>query len=94
MKSAHPVIESQSPDASATKECDEFGGTALADDLLEGAAEIAAFMFGDPGKTGKVYHLARTSRLPFFRVGSRVCARKSTLRRSIEDQERRNSRHA
>jgi len=91
MKTAKAYAGSQSSAGSVLKECEELGAP-LSDDLLEGAAEIAAFMFGDKSKTGKVYHLARTSRLPFFRSGTRLCARKSTLLRSIEDQERYNSR--
>ena len=61
----------------------------LADDLLRGADQIAEFLFGDRGERRKVYHLVEKSRLPVFRLGSVLCARKSTLTTWIEDQERR-----
>lgn len=67
----------------------------LADDLLEGAAAIAEFLFPASSSLGrtanrrKVYHYASKTenRLPAFRIGDRLCARKSTLRRWIERQE-------
>ena len=64
----------------------------LADDLLEGAAEIALFVFGnDSAKSRRrVYHLAavdRSDRLPVFRMGNQIFARKSTLLRSIAERE-------
>ncbi|MDN3277440.1 hypothetical protein QWJ07_24455 [Frankia sp. RB7] len=37
----------------------------------------------------KVYHLVETSRLPVFRLGSTLVARKSVLKKFIEDQEKR-----
>lgn len=63
----------------------------LGDDLLRGAEAIAAFLFGDPKLRRKVYYLtgdART-RMPHFKLGSVICARKSTLLRWIEAQEAR-----
>ena len=63
--------------------------TGLGGELLEGADEIAEFMFGDPRKRRKVYHLAENSKLPVFRLGSTLCARRSVLLSWIEDQERR-----
>jgi hypothetical protein len=64
----------------------------LADDLLEGAGEIARFMFGDNNAKSRrrVYHLAaadRNDRLPVFRMGNQIFARKSTLLRSITERE-------
>jgi hypothetical protein len=56
----------------------------LADDLLEGASEIAAFLGKSPRQ---VYHLTQTRRLPVFRLGSILCARKSRIVAWIEDQE-------
>jgi hypothetical protein len=48
----------------------------LADDMLDGAEEIAAFL----GETPRgVYHLAATKRLPVLRFGRRIKARKSTI---------------
>ena len=61
----------------------------FADDLLFGADQIAGFMFGDPKKRRKVYHLVETSRLPHFRIGAILAARKSTLIQWIEKQEAR-----
>jgi excisionase family DNA binding protein len=53
-------------------------------DLLTGAEAIAAFMGVKPRR---VYHLAEAQRLPVFRMGSTLCARRSTLLRWIEDME-------
>lgn len=63
----------------------------LADDLLRGADEIAAFMFGSARHRRKVYYLTgEASRgLPHFKMGSLICARKSTLLRWISEQEAR-----
>ncbi|KGB81933.1 hypothetical protein JT55_10265 [Rhodovulum sp. NI22] len=63
----------------------------LHDDLLEGAEAIADFMFGTTAKRRKVYHLASTSRLPVFRLGSVLCARKSKILVWIEEQEAQNT---
>jgi hypothetical protein len=61
----------------------------FADDLLCGADQIAAFLFGDARQRRKVYYLAETSRLPVFRLGSKLCARRSVLIAWIASQERR-----
>ena len=53
-------------------------------DLLSGADAIAAFM---GLKVRRVYHLAETERLPVFRLGATLCARRSTLLRWIEGME-------
>ena len=60
----------------------------LADDLLYGAAAIAEFMFGDEGERRKIYGLAESGRLPVFRLGAILCARKSTIVRDIATRER------
>ena len=60
---------------------------AFADDLLRGADEIAQFLFGTPSQRRKVYHLAATSKLPVFRLGSMICARRSIVIGWIEAQE-------
>lgn len=62
---------------------------ALADDVLRGAEAIADFLFGDATQRRKVYHLAGTSRLPIFRLGSVLCARRTVLLHWINDQEQR-----
>ena len=59
----------------------------LAEDLLRGADEIADFVFGDARQRRKVYHLAETSRIPIFRLGSKPCARPSVLMAWIASQE-------
>jgi hypothetical protein len=61
--------------------------TSLADDLLEGADAIAEFLFGSPEFRRKVYYLSECSRLPIFRLGSVLCARKSVLLKFITGQE-------
>lgn len=59
-------------------------------DLLRGAAEIAEFLFGSRDLRRRVYHLAATSNLSvFFKLGSTLCARRSTLKRWITEQESR-----
>jgi hypothetical protein len=64
-------------------------GIGLADDLLRGADQISGFLFGEPGQRRKVYYLAETSRLPVFRLGSKLCARRSVLIAWIASQEKR-----
>jgi hypothetical protein len=61
----------------------------FASDLLRGADEIAKFLYGDSAERRKVYHLAATSHLPVFKLGSMICARKSVLLKWIKDQEER-----
>lgn len=66
-----------------------------ADDILEGADAIAEFLFlgtSDDQRSRnrrRIYHLAATSGLPFFRLGSALCARKSALLDFIAAQENR-----
>jgi hypothetical protein len=71
----HTVVNANSPE--------------LADDLLRGADEIAEFIFGKKGGRRKVYYLAECSRLPVFRLGSVLCARRSVLIGWIAGQESR-----
>jgi hypothetical protein len=66
----------------------------LGDDLLEGADAIAAFLFGasedekiQKRNRRKVYYLATCTRLPTFRLGAMLCARKSVPLQFITDQE-------
>ncbi len=64
----------------------------LSNDLVKGADGIAKFLFGsDAAKfRRKVYHLAdpkRADRLPVFRMGNQLFARKSTLLKVIEQRE-------
>jgi hypothetical protein len=64
----------------------------LSDDLLRGAEAIADYLYGDPTQRRKVYHLAETSRLPIFRLGSVLCARRTVLLHWINEQEQRGYR--
>jgi hypothetical protein len=61
----------------------------LGDDLLHGAEAIAVFFFGIEKHRRKVYHYAGDAkvRLPVFRIGNVICARKSKLIAWIEAQE-------
>jgi hypothetical protein len=65
----------------------------FSDDFLRSAEEIGFFVFGrrDFRFRRKVYHLAATSNLPVFKLGSMICARKSVLLQWIKDQEDRRS---
>jgi hypothetical protein len=65
---------------------------AIADDLVRGAGGIAMFLFGSDAVKArrKVYHLAneaRADRLPVFRMGQQLFARKSTLTKWIAARE-------
>lgn len=63
----------------------------IGDDLLHGAEAIAVFVFGDVKHRRKVYYYAsdaKIQRIPIFRIGSVICARKSKLIQWIEMQER------
>jgi hypothetical protein len=53
----------------------------LADDLLSGAAEIAEFLGTNPRE---VYHLVKTQRLPIGRLGRKLLASRSQLRRAAK----------
>jgi hypothetical protein len=61
----------------------------IADDLLRGADEIARFVFGSPKHRRKIYYYATDAkvRMPVFRIGTIICARKSRLIEWIERQE-------
>ena len=61
----------------------------LGDDLLKGADEIAKFIYGPKGGRRQIYYLAETSRLPVFRLGAVLCARRSVLMGWISGQEER-----
>lgn len=59
----------------------------FAQDILRGADAIAAFLFGDRKQRRKVYHLAATSKLPVFKLGSMICVRRSVILSWIAEQE-------
>lgn len=56
----------------------------IANDILKGADEIAAFLGED---TRAVFYAISRGRLPHFRVGQNIRARKSTLLAWIANQE-------
>lgn len=62
----------------------EFANDNLAGDVLEGAAEIAAFL---KLKSRQVYTAVAAGHLPHYRIGSNLFARKSTLLGWIASQE-------
>ena len=64
---------------------------ALGDDILQGAEAIAGFLFGDARLRRRVYHLTSDARfrMPHFKLGSIICARRSVLLRWIGEQENR-----
>lgn len=59
----------------------------LAGDILYGADGIAEFLYGSAKLRRKIYNLIETERLPHFRLGAVICARKSILLSWIEAQE-------
>jgi hypothetical protein len=61
----------------------------IADDMLCGADEIAQFLFGPNSSRRKVYYLAASTRIPVFRLGTKLCARRSVLLNWIAGQENR-----
>ena len=58
----------------------------IAADILRGADDIAAFLGLDKRA---VYHAASRNKLPTFRLGAIICARRSTLMAWIAEQEKR-----
>ena len=60
----------------------------LSEDLLRGADRIAAYLGTN---RRQIYHLVQTGRLPVFRMGAKLCARKSRLLAWIEQQEAKSS---
>lgn len=75
------------PSSAGTPAVDAAGS--LASDLLRGAEEIAEFLYGARNRRRSVYHLAETSQLPVFRLGSQLCARRSVMLAWIAAQEKR-----
>ncbi|WP_267422839.1 helix-turn-helix domain-containing protein [Methylobacterium sp. GC_Met_2] len=59
----------------------------LADDLLEGTDAIARFLYGPGGSKRKAQRAIHAGHIPFFRIGGRICARKSAIMRWITTQE-------
>lgn len=61
----------------------------LSQDLLHGAKAIAVFVYGsdDETSTRRIYHAVDKLGLPTFRMGSTICARRSSILKWIERQE-------
>ncbi len=88
--SQHPQsVQKASPPAVAIEPANRGTPPTIGDDLLRGAGEIAQFVFGSTAHRRKVYYLTGDARvrLPHFKIGSVLCARKSTLIRWIEERE-------
>lgn len=66
---------------------------ALSDDLIEGADGLADFIFGNRSAKNrrKVYHLTEQNELPTFRLGAKICGRKSVILQWIQNRERRST---
>ncbi len=66
------------------------GAVPLSEDLMRTAGEIAAFTFGtdDEPNRRRIYHAADKLGFPAFKMGGTLCARKSTILKWIEAQER------
>lgn len=67
----------------------------LSDDLLHGTDEISRFVYGDPAdekaaerNRRKVHYASEKHGLPTFRLGGTMSARRSTILKWIEHQER------
>ena len=59
----------------------------LSDDELRGYKAIAEYRYGGARYWRRVCHVCAKGRFPFYRDGSTICARKSTLDRLIALQE-------
>jgi len=75
------------PETSAAQLANEAPAGALASDILYGAEQIAEFVYGDKRYRRKVYNLIVTGRMPHFRLGVIVCARRTVLLKWIASQE-------
>jgi excisionase family DNA binding protein len=58
----------------------------IAHDMLRGADKIAEYLGME---RRQIYHLSEKTRLPVFKIGATLCARKSTLMAWIVAQEQR-----
>lgn len=60
----------------------------IADDLLDGADQVAAYIWGRGAHPRRLYRAMQTSRMPVFRLGGRLCARRSSLHAWVRELER------
>ncbi len=60
-------------------------GLRLADDLLDGAAEIAEFVFGDREQTSvrRIFYMIAHGLLPATKRGRRIFGRRSEIDRAL-----------
>ena len=61
----------------------------FSDDLLRGAAQISAWLYGDPRFRRRVYHLVGKTNFPHFKIGSQIHAQKSVLLAHFSGQSKR-----
>ena len=61
----------------------------FSDDFLEGARAIACFVYNDPERVRTIYYLYEKCRIPCFKMGATICARKSAIIEWIKTQEER-----
>lgn len=64
----------------------------LPDDILVGALAISTYLYGEEGgakdtNLRRVYHAISKREIPTFRIGGKLHARKSAIKRRIEEQE-------
>ncbi len=59
----------------------------IGDDMLEGADSVSQFLWGENADRQRLYRLIKKRGVPIFRIGTRICARKSRLLAWIEAQE-------
>lgn len=59
----------------------------IGNDVLLGADGVAEFLYGSADMRRKVYNLVQQRKLPHFRLGASICARKSVLLEWISRQE-------
>jgi len=60
----------------------------FAEDFLQGAEEIAFFLYGDRKQRRRIYHLAERKQIPVFKMGNQLCGRRNTFLARIAEQER------
>jgi hypothetical protein len=86
-----PLPKRKLPIASASSEEPKKEPVEVANDLLEGAAAIARFMFGEKAHPRRAHTLIRNG-LPHAKNGNRIWARRSTILEWIKKQEERSGR--
>lgn len=88
---AQPTVIRKQTSSSSPSARNAKGSDDVADDIICGAAAIAKFLFGDPKQRNKIYYLAGplnpNEKLPVFRLGATLCARRSTLVAWIAERE-------